>query len=233
MTKHTRKIVAKLSTKGAMLIEYALLFSFILIVGTVITNSGGLSSSINNIFNSTANMLDGAAQKELSPVDKMKILSMDMKDAIDTALIKAGIWDTQGFPTIARGVNYDSNQKDNETAQALDRYIREYLKEKGINVPVDSMYWSVGRSEKGEPNTVRFGWSPYDINKYPEGSYIPMIQYTYNDSGKYREYQVCEKQVQKGNTINWTLKSKDVIQYGDDKDKAIDAFVTKYMNQNK
>lgn len=230
MLVFTRKKKTKNRSKGAMLIEYALILCFILIIGSLITSPSGISSSIGSIFTSTSKVLDNAAPKDLSPVDKMKLFSMDMKEAIDNALVKAGIWDGKGVPTIDRGVNYDSNQKNNETVQALDKYIREYLKEKGINAPVDSMYWSIGRSEKGEPNTIRFGWSPYDIKSYTEGSYIPMIQYTYYDTGKYREYQVCEKQVQNGNTINWTLTSKNVVHYGDDKDKAIDAFVSKYMS---
>ena len=39
--------------RGALLIEYALIFAFILIVGVFFVNDQGMSNPINSIFNTT------------------------------------------------------------------------------------------------------------------------------------------------------------------------------------
>ena len=50
--------------RGALLIEYALIFAFILIVGVFFVNDQGMSNPINSIFNTTSTVLDKANTKD-------------------------------------------------------------------------------------------------------------------------------------------------------------------------
>lgn len=53
----------RLFHRGAMLIEYALLFALIGIVGIIMVDDKGIANSIKSVFNTTSNVLDKANSK--------------------------------------------------------------------------------------------------------------------------------------------------------------------------
>lgn len=68
--------------RGALFVEYAVMLAFIITVGIVFIDNNGLATSIQNIFASTNNVLDGAiANKE----EKSPLRNSQMRDA-DKAL---------------------------------------------------------------------------------------------------------------------------------------------------
>lgn len=68
--------------RGALFVEYAVMLAFIITVGIVFIDNNGLATSIQNIFASTNNVLDGAtANKE----EKSPLQNPQMRDA-DKAL---------------------------------------------------------------------------------------------------------------------------------------------------
>ncbi len=46
-----------LSQKAQGIVEYALILAFVVVLAIVLTNSGGLSGAIKNVFNDTANQV--------------------------------------------------------------------------------------------------------------------------------------------------------------------------------
>ena len=46
-----------LSQKAQGIVEYALILSFVVVLAIVLTNTGGLSDAINNVFNDTTNQV--------------------------------------------------------------------------------------------------------------------------------------------------------------------------------
>lgn len=53
---------AKMSQKGALFVEYALILAFVIVVGVVFLNGdNSVASNVNKIFSSTASLLSTAA----------------------------------------------------------------------------------------------------------------------------------------------------------------------------
>ena len=46
-----------LSQKAQGIVEYALILAFVVVLAIVLTNSGGLSGAIKNVFNDTTNQV--------------------------------------------------------------------------------------------------------------------------------------------------------------------------------
>ena len=215
----------RLKQRGAALVEYAVLLSFVCVVGwSFVGSNNGMTGSIGSIIHSVERLL---GMNGVVNVDKSNWINFGGKLSSENLTLsgqkdKDGNWSWKNIWTDDSGNRYagsaflDSGVPDSEKASAAAKELIDAMFEKGSFGGVDPVSWAFTEGCGENTQSLNLYWSNCDWTAYPNEK-VPIMQMN-QEAGGDRKYYVAMANVDKdGNLGLWNQAAAlkgDVTYFG-------------------
>ena len=218
-------IVKSLKQRGAALVEYAVLLSFVCAVGwSFVGSNNGMTGSIGSIIHSVERLL---GMNGVVNVDSSKWINFEGPGKgsanLGSGNFDDGGWTWKNIYTDDKGDRYagsaflDSNAPDgSKNASAAAKQLIDAMFEKGSFGGVDPVSWAFTEGCGEKTQSLNLYWSNCDWNECAGGK-VPIMQMNQEANGRVQYYVAMANVDRTGNLGLWNeaaaLKG-DVTYYG-------------------
>lgn len=204
----------RLKQRGAALVEYAVLLSFVCAVGWgFVGSNNGMTGSIGSIIHSVERLL---GMNGVVNVDESKWINFEGKLPSENLTLsgqkdKDGNWSWKNIWTDDSGNRYagsaflDSGVPDSEKASAAAKELIDAMFEKGSFGGVDPVSWAFteGYEANGCKQSLNLYWSNSDWKSLEKGSQVPIMQMNQEANGQRKYYVAMANVGENGSIALW------------------------------
>ena len=216
----------RLKQRGAALVEYAVLLSFVCAVGwSFVGSNNGMTGSIGSIIHSVERLL---GMNGVVNVDKSNWINFGGKLSSENLTLsgqkdKDGNWSWSNIYTDDNGDRYagsaflDSNNAPNSkyASEAAQKLI-DAMYEKGSFGGVDPVSWAFTEGCGENTQSLNLYWSNCDWTAYPDGK-VPIMQMNQEAGGNVKYYVAMANVGENGSIALWNQAAAlkgDVTYFG-------------------
>lgn len=203
----------RLKQRGAALVEYAVLLSFVCAVGwSFVGSNNGMTGSIGSIIHSVERLL---GMNGVVNVDKSNWINFGGtgtgKASIANKIFNDGwtwsnIWTDDSGDRYAGSAFLGSEAAPNsQAASEAAKQLIDAMYEKGSFGGVDPVSWAFteGYEANGCKQSLNLYWSNSDWTKLPTGSQVPIMQMNQEADGKVKYYVAMANVGENGSIALW------------------------------
>ena len=188
----------RLKQRGAALVEYAVLLSFVCVVGwSFVGSNNGMTGSIGSIIHSVERLL---GMNGVVNVDSSKWINFEGKLSGDLTLNgkkdENGQWSWSNIYTDDNGDRYagsaflECDKTNSVNASEAAKQLIDAMYEKGSFGGVDPVSWAFteGYEANGCKQSLNLYWSNSDWKSLEKGSQVPIMQMNQESGGEVKYY---------------------------------------------
>lgn len=235
----------RLKQRGAALVEYAVLLSFVCAVGwSFVGSNNGMTGSIGSIIHSVERLL---GMNGVVNVDKNNWINFEGKLPSEKLTLsgqkdKDGNWSWKNIWTDDDGKNFagsaflESEDANSKKASGAAKQLIDAMYEKGSFGGVDPVSWAFteGYGAGDYEQSLNLYWSNSDWTQLAPGSQVPIMQMN-QESGGERKYYVAMANVGENKSIalwNQAAALKGTVTYFDPQGKPTEIICSKTSATN-
>ena len=200
----------RLKQRGAALVEYAVLLSFVCAVGwSFVGSNNGMTGSIGSIIHSVERLL---GMNGVVNVDPSKWIDFDGKLSGDLKLSgkkdENGQWSWSNIYTDDKGDRYagsaflECGKTNSENASAAAKQLIDAMFDEGSFGGVDPVSWAFTEGCGETTQSLNLYWSNCDWNECAGGK-VPIMQMNQEANGRVQYYVAMANVDDKGNLGLW------------------------------
>ena len=202
----------RLKQRGAALVEYAVLLSFVCAVGwSFVGSNNGMTGSIGSIIHSVERLLGMPGVVYVDKENQVHFNGTGTGDVgIGGKVDEYGNWDWFDIWTDDKGDRYagsaflGSDAPNSKNASAAAKQLIDAMFEQGSFGGVDPVSWAFteGYGAGNYEQSLNLYWSNSDWSSIPAGSQVPIIQMNKEENGNLK-YYVAMANVSNGKLELW------------------------------
>ena len=202
----------RLKQRGAALVEYAVLLSFVCAVGwSFVGSNNGMTGSIGSIIHSVERLL---GMNGVVNVDDSNWINFDGKGTGPASIANkifndgwtwSNIWTDDSGDRYAGSAFLESEDANSKNASLAAKQLIDAMFNEGSFGGVDPVSWAFteGYEANGCKQSLNLYWSNSDWTKLPTGSQVPIMQMNQAAGGNVKYYVAMANVGENGSIALW------------------------------